>query len=122
MNTALYILCYILISVVLLVLGVLVPIWTSSWYKNRKKKEQDDILMKEAIKDLLRGSMLYLYNEASEEKKIYSHYDLECFMRMYNTYHSLGGNSFIDECKEEYLKYPICNKRFENKKKSNRRK
>ena len=55
---------------------------------------------KEGERCLLRSEMLRIYY-SNEEKKTIRQYEFENFIKLYNAYKALGGNSFIDEIYEE---------------------
>jgi len=54
----------------------------------------------EAIKSLLRASMVNTYYRYKEIKKI-PYYEKESWCLEYESYKKLGGNSFIDDIKKE---------------------
>lgn len=63
---------------------------------------------KEGERCLLRSEMLRLYYH-NEEKGIIRQFELENFIKCYEAYKALGGNSFIDEINAEVRKWRIVN-------------
>lgn len=61
---------------------------------------------KEGEKCLLRSEMLKTYYKHSKTKKI-RQYEFENFIKLYEAYKSLGGNSFIDEVNEEVREWEV---------------
>lgn len=55
---------------------------------------------------LLRSEMLKTYYRHCECKRI-KQYEFENFIKLYEAYKSLGGNSFIDEVNEEVREWTI---------------
>lgn len=55
---------------------------------------------------LLRSEMLRTYYKHSETKEI-RQYEFENFIKLYEAYKALGGNSFIDEVHEEVMEWKI---------------
>ena len=55
---------------------------------------------------LLRSEMLKIYYRSLESKTI-KQYDFENYIKLYEAYKSLGGNSFIDEINEEIREWKI---------------
>lgn len=55
---------------------------------------------------LLRSEMLKTYYKNNENKTI-KQYEFENFIKLYEAYKSLGGNSFIDEVNEEVRHWKI---------------
>lgn len=60
----------------------------------------------EGQKCLLRSEMLKTYYKYIECKEI-KQYEFENYIKLYEAYKSLGGNSFIDEINEEIHKWKI---------------
>lgn len=60
----------------------------------------------EGQKCLLRSEMLKIYYKNSETQTI-RQYEFENYIKLYEAYKSLGGNSFIDEINEEIHKWKI---------------
>lgn len=55
---------------------------------------------------LLRSEMLKIYYRNLEKKTI-KQYDFENYIKLYEAYKSLGGNSFIDEINEEVREWEV---------------
>lgn len=60
----------------------------------------------EGEKCLLRSEMLKTYYKNSEAKRI-KQYEFENFIKLYEAYKALGGNSFIDEVHDEVMSWQI---------------
>lgn len=60
----------------------------------------------EGEKCLLRSEMLRTYYKHNQVKKI-RQYEFENFIKLYEAYKSLGGNSFIDEINEEIREWEV---------------
>ena len=60
----------------------------------------------EGQKCLLRSEMLRIYYNNVETKKIHQ-FEIENFLKLYDAYKALGGNSFIDEIYEEVSRWII---------------
>lgn len=60
----------------------------------------------EGEKCLLRSEMLRTYYKHIDTREI-RQYEFENFIKLYEAYKSLGGNSFIDEVHEEVMKWKI---------------
>ena len=54
----------------------------------------------------LRSDMLHTYYQHKDAKRI-RQYELENFIKLYDAYKALGGNSFIDDIYEEVLTWAI---------------
>lgn len=61
---------------------------------------------KEGERCLLRSEMLRIYYSNLENKKI-KQYEFENFIKCYDAYKALGGNSFIDEVNLEVREWTI---------------
>lgn len=62
-------------------------------------------LIKNATLSLTRNSLTRIYYKAIERGGI-SAYDRENFLKMYDSYSALGGNSYVHEIYEQVLKMP----------------
>ena len=60
----------------------------------------------EGEKCLLRSEMLHIYYKYLNKKEI-RQYEFENFIKLYEAYVSLGGNSFIKEIKEEVMTWKV---------------
>ena len=60
----------------------------------------------EGEKCLLRSEMLKTYYKNCDTKQV-KQYELENFIKLYEAYKSLGGNSFIDEVYDEIREWKI---------------
>ena len=60
----------------------------------------------EGEKCLLRSEMLRIYYKNLDSKVIHQ-FEMENFLKLYEAYKALGGNSFIDEVHEEVSKWTI---------------
>jgi hypothetical protein len=79
-------------------IGVLVGVITPVLVAIRK--------LKEGMKCQLRSDMLTIYYHNCETKKI-RQYELENFVKLYEAYKALGGNSFIDKIYEEVMGWEV---------------
>ena len=61
---------------------------------------------REGERCLLRSEMLRIYYTYLEKKEI-RQYEFENFIKLYNAYKALGGNSFIDEVNLEVREWTI---------------
>ena len=60
----------------------------------------------EGEKCLLRSEILRIYYKNLDSKVIHQ-FEMENFLKLYEAYKALGGNSFIDEVHEEISKWTI---------------
>ena len=60
----------------------------------------------EGEKCLLRSEILRIYYKNVDSKVIHQ-FEMENFLKLYEAYKALGGNSFIDEIHEEISKWTI---------------
>lgn len=79
-------------------IGVLVGVITPVLVAIRK--------LKDGMKCQLRSDMLTIYYHNCETKKI-RQYELENFVKLYEAYKALGGNSFIDKIYEEVMGWEV---------------
>ena len=79
-------------------IGVLVGVITPVLVAIRK--------LKEGMKCQLRSDMLTIYYHNHEGKQI-RQYELENFVKLYEAYKALGGNSFIDKIYEEVMGWEV---------------
>lgn len=61
---------------------------------------------KEGERCLLRSEMLRIYYQYLDTKKI-RQYEFENFIKLYQAYKALGGNSFIDEIYQEVTTWTV---------------
>lgn len=73
-------------------------------YYRKSKKQMDKI--SEGTKCQLRSEMLRCYYHNRESKKI-RQYEFENFVKLYEAYKALGGNSFIDKIYEEVKEWEV---------------
>lgn len=59
-----------------------------------------------ALQATLRNSILAIYNSRMKENSI-SLYEKENLARLYESYSSIGGNSFVHNCVDELNKLPV---------------
>lgn len=71
----------------------------------RKSKKQMDRLA-DGVKCQLRSEMLRIYYHNRESRTI-RQYEYENFIKLYEAYKALGGNSFIDKIYEEIKEWEI---------------
>ena len=90
-----------LVGELVTLIGILVPVVSS----NRKTKEEQELIV-EGQRCLLRSDMLKIYY-ANREKKTIRQYEYENFVMLYEAYKSLKGNSFIDKIYEEVRSWEI---------------
>jgi predicted PolB exonuclease-like 3'-5' exonuclease len=83
------------------VIGLIILLVT---YYKKNKKQMDKIA--DGTKCQLRSEMLRSYYHNREEKKI-RQYEYENFVKLYDSYKCLGGNSFIDKIYEEIKEWEI---------------
>lgn len=69
-----------------------------------QKKQIDKIA--DGTRCQLRSEMLRIYYRHREERKI-RQYEFENFVKLYESYKALGGNSFIDKIYEEIKEWEI---------------
>lgn len=62
--------------------------------------------LKDGMKCQLRSDMLTIYYHNHEIKKI-RQYELENFVKLYEAYKALGGNSFIDKIYAEVMEWEV---------------
>ena len=94
-----------LITSITSLLGVIITVVVGN-KKQAKNTEKALAKRTESEKCLLRTEMLRTYYKHSETKQI-RQYEFENFIKLYEGYKSLGGNSFIDEVHEEVMKWKI---------------
>lgn len=93
--------------------GVLVPIATYyiGQFESKNKKIINDInLLKQGICALQRDTLLKLY-KTCESRDWCSVEEKESINELYESYHSLGGNSFITDMIKHINKLPIKEKK-----------
>lgn len=73
-------------------------------YYKKNKRQMDKIA--DGTKCQLRSEMLRIYYHNREERKI-RQYEFENFVKLYESYKALGGNSFIDKIYEEIKEWEI---------------
>lgn len=79
---------------IITLIGVVIPV-----YRSIKK-------LISGQKCQLRSEMLKCYYKHREEKQI-RQYELENFIKLYEAYKTLGGNSFIDRVYQEVLTWEV---------------
>lgn len=86
-----------IVSAVAVLIGVIVTgIKVVKWAKN----------ITEGQRCQLRSDMLLIYYRHKDEKRI-RQYERENFDKLYQAYKALGGNSFIDDIKEEVKTWEV---------------
>lgn len=89
-------------------IGVVVPVFRmiKTVYKTVKIQADRIELINDGIRCQLRTEMMNTYyaNKANEQIR---EYELENFIKCYNAYKALGGNSFIDKIYEEVLGWEV---------------
>ena len=83
------------------IVGLVVVLLT---YYKKSKKQMDKIA--DGTKCQLRSEMLRSYYHNREEKNI-RQYEYENFVKLYDSYKALGGNSFIDKIYDEIKEWQI---------------
>lgn len=73
-------------------------------YYKKTKKQMDKIA--EGTKCQLRSEMLRIYYHNREDKKI-RQYEFENFVKLYEAYKALDGNSFIDKIYDEIKEWEV---------------
>ncbi len=73
-------------------------------YYRKSKKQMDKIA--DGTRCQLRSEMLRCYYHNREEKKI-RQYEFENFVKLYEAYKALDGNSFIDKIYEEVKEWEV---------------
>ncbi len=86
------------ISAIITVLILLIKPIRNKIFNNKNEKEGE--------KCLLRDAMLRTYYKHVDNGEI-RQYEFENFIKLYEAYKSLGGNSFIDEVYEEIREWKI---------------
>ena len=93
---------------IMTLVGVVVPVFKmiKTVYKMVKAQADKIELINDGIRCQLRTEMMNTYydNKANEEIR---EYELENFIKCYNAYKALGGNSFIDRIKDEVLEWEV---------------
>ena len=82
-------------------IGVLLPV-----YKMIKRMTKTVRLISDGARCQLRSEMLSTYYTHKADKKI-REYEEENFIKCYDAYKALGGNSFIDRVYEEVLTWEV---------------
>lgn len=89
-------------------IGVVVPVFKmiKTVYKTIKSQTDKIELINDGIRCQLRTEMMNTYydNKANEAIR---EYELENFIKCYNAYKALGGNSFIDRIYEEVIEWSV---------------
>ncbi len=86
-----------IVSAVAVLIGVIVTgVKVVKWAKN----------ITEGQRCQLRSDMLLIYYRHKDEKRI-RQYERENFDKLYHAYKALGGNSFIDDIKEEVKTWEV---------------
>lgn len=85
--------------------GVIITVYFGNKKQTKKNIELKNLTV-EGEKCLLRSEMLHTYYKHLESKKI-RQYEFENFIKLYEAYKSLGGNSFIDVVYEEVKEWKI---------------
>lgn len=91
-------------SVVALVAEIVGLVALLLTYYKKSKKQMDKIA--DGTKCQLRSEMLRSYYHNREEKNI-RQYEYENFVKLYDSYKALGGNSFIDKIYDEIKEWQI---------------
>lgn len=89
------------VALVAEVIGLVIILLT---YFKKSKKQMDKIA--DGTKCQLRSEMLRSYYHNREEKNI-RQYEYENFVKLYDSYKALGGNSFIDKIYDEIKEWQI---------------
>jgi len=64
------------------------------------------VILIKGLKCLMRSQMLHTYYRHKDEKKI-RQYEIQNFLELYEAYHVMRGNSFINEIHEEVTSWEI---------------
>ena len=91
-------------SVVALVAEIVGLVALLLTYYKKSKKQMDKIA--DGTKCQLRSEMLRSYYHNREEKNT-RQYEYENFVKLYDSYKALGGNSFIDKIYDEIKEWQI---------------
>ena len=70
------------------------------------KQKKDNQAEREGLKCLLRTDLLKIYYKGRDTQEL-EQYEAENFMKLYESYKNLGGNSFIDEIYEHVTRWKI---------------
>lgn len=70
---------------------------------NIKKESASE---KEGVKCLLRSEILKIYYKGRDAQEL-EQYEAENFMKLYDAYKNLGGNSFVDEIHDHIINWNI---------------
>ncbi len=82
-------------------IGVLIPV-----YRTIKKMTGTVKLISDGARCQLRSDMLQTYYDNKSKKQL-QEYEIENFIKTYNAYKALGGNSFIDRVYEEVIDWEV---------------
>ena len=96
-----------LTALVAALLGVVKPLrkWLMSHFSTGTKIEAELTLLKKAITAVTRNDLTDIYDRAVDRGFI-GDYDRENFIKMYNVYTDLGGNSYVHEIYNQILEMP----------------
>ena len=86
-------------------IGTIIAIF-KEFRKTAKEQRKDLETLREGQRCQLRSDMLRTYYRNKDTKKI-RQYELENFIKHYNAYKVLGGNSFIDKIYEEVMEWEV---------------
>lgn len=89
------------VALVAEIIGLIILILT---YYRKSKKQMDKIA--DGTKCQLRSEMLRCYYHNREDKKI-RQYEYENFVKLYESYKALDGNSFIDKIYDEIKEWEV---------------
>jgi hypothetical protein len=70
------------------------------------KVKKDNESEREGLKCLLRNEILKIYHRNKDSETI-GQYEAENFIRLYEAYRALGGNSFVNEIYEIVVKWKV---------------
>ena len=82
-------------------IGVLIPV-----FRTIRKMSATVKLISDGARCQLRSDMLQTYYEKKQSKLI-EEYEIENFIKTYNAYKALGGNSFIDRVYDEVMEWEV---------------
>mgnify|MGYP003523935307 CR=1 FL=1 len=86
------------ITALVAALSVLIKPIRERWFQSKRSIEGE--------KCLLRSEMLRIYYKNLDSRVIHQ-FEMENFLKLYDAYKALGGNSFIEEVHEEVSKWTI---------------
>jgi hypothetical protein len=86
------------------ILGLIGFIWKI--FRDQKKIQREQEKISEGQKCQLRSDMMRTYYKNRDARKL-RQYEAENFVKMYQAYKAMGGNSFIDEIYNHVIQWDV---------------